>query len=422
MVNAYAGRMANLSTTTVTVFTRHTGKCPKRKDRFWKRCNCRKSLYIYEDGKVTNISAKTRSWEQAEKAADAERDKRDPVKIELARIAVREAQEACLQKGKNITVPEATDRWVRSEKIAEGATLRIYMRAAWRIEQWAADEGIINVRDITADVLDKWRGMWSPTAEKPYNKMGPTSQSLFQGRVKQFCGWCVGTGNLDRDPTAFLKSITKSKEQTQPITLDQFQQLLDAIEPYTKTIAIGDARGYAKELKALFLTQVWTGLRILDVLMLPRTALVGNRLSLITKKTGAKIENRTVPDCVVEALLDLSPVRPTFRPEYFLWSVGKKWEGLSSKWDALIKPMNKLLAFKGDRGQPLTFKSHMLRDTFAVEMLLAGVPLEDVSKLLTHTSIKTTEKHYAPWVKPRLQQLDDKAVAAMRLLGTKVSK
>jgi len=47
---------------------------------------------------------------------------------------------------------------------------------------------------------------------------------------------------------------------------------------------------------------------------------------------------------------------------------------------------------------------HMFRDTFAVELLLADVPLERVSKLLGHTSIKTTEIHYGPWVKARQQQ------------------
>lgn len=49
---------------------------------------------------------------------------------------------------------------------------------------------------------------------------------------------------------------------------------------------------------------------------------------------------------------------------------------------------------------------HMFRDTFAVELLLADVPLERVSKLLGHTSIKTTEIHYGPWVKARQQQLE----------------
>jgi len=50
----------------------------------------------------------------------------------------------------------------------------------------------------------------------------------------------------------------------------------------------------------------------------------------------------------------------------------------------------------------------MLRDTFAVQLLLAGVPLDQVSLLLGHSSIKITEKHYAPFVKARQQQLEIK--------------
>ena len=50
-----------------------------------------KCLYIYEAGKVTYKSARTRSWEQAEHAAQDERDARDPVKIRLREIADREA-------------------------------------------------------------------------------------------------------------------------------------------------------------------------------------------------------------------------------------------------------------------------------------------------------------------------------------------
>lgn len=50
--------------------------------------------------------------------------------------------------------------------------------------------------------------------------------------------------------------------------------------------------------------------------------------------------------------------------------------------------------------------SHRLRDTFAVDLLQKGVPLEDVSKALGHMSIKTTEKSYAKWVKGRQDRLD----------------
>lgn len=47
----------------------------------------------------------------------------------------------------------------------------------------------------------------------------------------------------------------------------------------------------------------------------------------------------------------------------------------------------------------------MFRDTFAVENLLAGVPIDQVSTLLGHSSVKVTERHYAPFVKARQLQL-----------------
>jgi integrase/recombinase XerD len=60
---------------------------------------------------------------------------------------------------------------------------------------------------------------------------------------------------------------------------------------------------------------------------------------------------------------------------------------------------------RSDDGSSKRSHPHMFRDTFAVEMLLAGVPLEQVSMLLGHKSVKITEKHYAPWVEARQEQL-----------------
>jgi integrase len=50
--------------------------------------------------------------------------------------------------------------------------------------------------------------------------------------------------------------------------------------------------------------------------------------------------------------------------------------------------------------------AHRFRDTFACELLLTGLPIERVSILLGHNSIKITEKHYNPWVRSRQDQLE----------------
>jgi len=65
-----------------------------------------------------------------------------------------------------------------------------------------------------------------------------------------------------------------------------------------------------------------------------------------------------------------------------------------SKWQARLKKVFKLAGIPDGH-------SHRFRDTFAVDLLSKGVSLETVPTLLGHTSIATTEKHYAPWVQAR---------------------
>jgi site-specific recombinase XerD len=48
----------------------------------------------------------------------------------------------------------------------------------------------------------------------------------------------------------------------------------------------------------------------------------------------------------------------------------------------------------------------MFRDTFAIETLNSGAPIEQVSMLLGHKNIKTTQDSYLPWVKSRQVLLD----------------
>ena len=66
-----------------------------------------------------------------------------------------------------------------------------------------------------------------------------------------------------------------------------------------------------------------------------------------------------------------------------------------------------LVDIRRPEGQLKRCHPHMFRDTFAMEMLLAGVPIDQVSLLLGHASVKITEKSYAPFVKARQIQLQE---------------
>jgi hypothetical protein len=50
----------------ITIFVRHHKDCPRKADHFHKACRCRKRLRWCHNGERKDVSAKTRSWAQAE--------------------------------------------------------------------------------------------------------------------------------------------------------------------------------------------------------------------------------------------------------------------------------------------------------------------------------------------------------------------
>ena len=55
------------------IFVRHSTDCPHESEQFYRRCKCRK--WIYVTGTRQRISAKTRSWEQAERELQKVRER-----------------------------------------------------------------------------------------------------------------------------------------------------------------------------------------------------------------------------------------------------------------------------------------------------------------------------------------------------------
>jgi integrase len=84
---------------------------------------------------------------------------------------------------------------------------------------------------------------------------------------------------------------------------------------------------------------------------------------------------------------------------HFFWTGKSKLHSAIGKWQRRLQTLFTLAEVEGGH-------AHRFRDTFAVELLLAGVPLERVSVLLGHQSVRITERHYSPWVRSRQEQLE----------------
>jgi integrase/recombinase XerD len=144
-------------------------------------------------------------------------------------------------------------------------------------------------------------------------------------------------------------------------------------------------------LRALTLWLRYSGLRISDAVCLERARIKDGVLTLRTAKTGTTVRV-PLPPAVTEALSAVDHTNA-----YFFWSGLGSRKAAVGDYQRAYKKLCKLAKVDGGH-------AHRWRDTFAVELLLSGVPIERVSVLLGHSSVKVTERHYSPWNKARQDQ------------------
>jgi site-specific recombinase XerD len=411
-------RRPRITTQTVSVYTRHLATCAHQGSPYFKRCGCRKYLYLRRDGKSETVSAKTRSWSVAEEKAAAIRDSWDPVKQKLRELDAKKD----IQDLEAVSVDAALERWLKTIRGSRknDNTFAKYQTMAKQIAAWTRLKSLAKLHDISADHLDEWITSWNPKAKRPEDRIGKTTAGRRLEMVKRFFKYCVRMKWIAANPAADFDAITPEESVTLPLLSGRYEAVLEATYRYDEDMRPDDRFG--AELRAVIELMRWSGLRIGDALKFPKSALVGNRLTVTIQKSQRKKKTHTViiPDQVCEALRDL-PARPTVDPRYFFWSGTSKHKSLTGQWQRKLQRLNQYLNLVDYDGELMKFHSHQLRDTFAVHQLLAGTSMQDLSLMLAHESIRVTEKYYAPWVPERQVALELKMTQALAAMGAKVS-
>jgi integrase/recombinase XerD len=126
-------------------------------------------------------------------------------------------------------------------------------------------------------------------------------------------------------------------------------------------------------LRALIFLMRWSGLCILYAITLERRRLEGNRLFLYRHNTGVPVY---VP--IPPALANLLNALPNSDPRYFFRSGNGDPHTAKKGWQRTLGRLFETVALKTEDGQPKRCHPHMFRDSFAVELLLAGALLDQV--------------------------------------------
>jgi integrase len=294
----------------------------------------------------------------------------------------------------------AVELFIKDKRV-QGVTpgvMKKYALELDRLRGFCVRQGVYTVNGLTRDLLTEYCSTW----EQAY----PSSitRSKVRERLRSFLRYCYEAQWLDRIPQ--LPKIKADEPPTLPLSPEEYRRLLDAlyvVNPLRwdgKTSARGLTDDTRAKVGALIQLMRWSGLAIRDAVTLRRSALQQTaagfyRVVTSRQKTGTDV-SVPIPPAVAEEILSVS------EGEYLFWTGEGTPETIAKTWaNRYLRPLFNAAGLPSGH-----MVSHRIRDTFAVDLLEKGIPMEEVSKLLGHESIKTTERHYAKWVKGRQERLD----------------
>lgn len=392
------------------IYRRHVTGCPLAPEGMnsdIKKCDCPLWMYASENRQPIRRSLKTTVLTRGyERLVRMERNPESlaPAPRSLA-AAIPEYLADCRQRG-----------------LAE-STIRGYKKSLLPLAEFLPGA---SVRSITADDIIEFRrrpanhqprrdhaagcplvGVKLSREAAAYKRCTCPRKALKAGTLRTrltdlrvFFKYCIGRKWLDegQNPSRSLKMPKSDALPTMPFTREEVDRMLRACEQLT------GGRQVRTQLRAraLLLVLLYTGLRVGDAMKLRRDAVnfETGQVLLRMQKTRVGLYTRLAPEGL--AALRALPVESAM---YFFWSGDSSLSGRAEAARATIKAVAK-------RAGVSDAHPHRFRDTFAVELLNNGADIRTVQLLLGHTSLQTTERHYAPFVKGT-QRIIDTAVSTL---------
>jgi integrase/recombinase XerD len=370
------------------LYRRHSKRC-----RFYtgntngnrNQNNCRCAIWV--DGRLqgerVNKGLHTRNWTRANEIA---RDWEIAQTVKDEKLAATSVREAC-----DTFLADAEARHLSSASIKKYRVLLINRRQpadrekfSPSLSEFCAESGVQFTNQIKLVNLTEFRSQW---------KDGALSSAKKLERLRAFGRFLVDRGWWLDNMALKLRRPTVNDPPTMPYTLQEITALLAACDRFTDWHG-KPGQENAHRLRAFLLFLRYSALRVTDAASCAVDRLTGNRLFLYTQKTGVPVHIPLPP--FVVAALDACPRKSE---RYWFWTGEGSKQTLAGNWRRAFRRLCEIAGVKG--GHP-----HRFRDTLAVELLLEGVPMERVQALLGHSSLKVTEKHYAPWVHSRQAQLE----------------
>lgn len=372
----------------LTLYRRHSADCPALKlplpakaRRLHTACNCPIWIAGHTDTSIfRRQSTKLTDWKAAEALRASWVAESQDQLVHGPRLA------ECAEKYLQSRVPELGDKASGQHKLLLA-----------RLQAYCQQHGVYFIREMTVDLLETFKIEGLPG-------LADSSKSVYVAKLRCFLREALRREWIIKPLADQITTHPATFEQKSPYSDEEVDKILAGALQLS-----GGTHGYSKHpetFRLLLELMLATGMRVGDALRYNPSAVVkGDYLWVYTyqpqkqKKTKQpKSIEAFLPDELKTAIDACKWLSPTL-PFHF---------GSASNKSYLSSEVYRHMQTVGDRCGIADCRPHRLRDTFAVRSLLRGIPLEDVSRLLGHSSVKITEMYYAQWTlgrKARLERL-----------------
>lgn len=237
-------------------------------------------------------------------------------------------------------------------------------------------------------------------------KLSPATRARRLSAIRQLFKFLALEEIVDDDPAANFKGPKKARKLPSTLSVGEVDRLIDAARARIEG-KTGRDLVRALRLHALLEMLYATGMRVTELLTLPRNILVGDGRVLTIKGKGGR--ERLVPlnngaRAALERFLAVGTngeqgVAPMLTTRWLFPSRGAEGHVTRQRFAQELKDLSRDAGIDPERVSP-----HVLRHAFASHLLDRGADLRAVQQLLGHADISTTEI-YTHVLEERLKQL-----------------
>lgn len=286
-----------------------------------------------------------------------------------------------------------------AERGAAANTIEAYRRDLGDFEQFLQRRSVALAAAATQDVSDYFKGAAAAGLK-------PASRARRLSAVRQFYKFLVAEGIVANDPTLGHASPRRQRALPKTLNVAEVDRLIAAAAKRAEA-ATGSDRRRALRLNCLIEMLYATGMRVSELVSLPRRVLSGDERVLTIRGKGGR--ERLVPlNASARRALDRylgvgAPEAQGFTP-----TVATRWLFPSRSTQGHVTRQRfaqdlKELAVEAGL-DPERVSPHVLRHAFASHLLDRGADLRSLQKLLGHADISTTEI-YTHVLEERLKKL-----------------